>query len=89
MAELDLVREGVLGVVEEDEDEMTGCGAKVEPLMEEVWIVSNRLDVGRVCIGMVMALELKVVVLLLWLLGVTSVFFGFMAGIEKSEDCRD
>jgi hypothetical protein len=54
-----LVREGVLGVVAEDE--MTAAGNAVEPLMEEVWIVSNRLDVGRVCIGMVMVLELKVV----------------------------
>lgn len=64
----DLVREGILGVVEDDEEEMTAAGNEVEPLKEEVWIVSNRLDVGRVCIGMVMvALEVKVVVVVLLL----------------------
>lgn len=64
----DLVREGILGVVEDDEEEMTAAGNEVEPLKEEVSIVSNRLDVGRVCIGMVMvALEVKVVVVVLLL----------------------
>lgn len=57
----DLVREGFLGVVDE---EMTGSGDESEPLKEEVWIVSNRLDVGRVCIGMVMVVEVKVAVLI-------------------------
>lgn len=63
----DLVGEGVF--VEDDEDDVVTGGNEVEPL-KEAWVASERLDVGRVCIGMVIVVEVNVVGL--WLHGLVT-----------------